>query len=71
MSIEEWAEGLVKDAPHLFERNSGGGAAGSGAGSSSGAKNPWRKESWNLTEQMKLIRSDPKQAEQLKANAKQ
>jgi hypothetical protein len=71
MSFDEWADSLAAEAPHLFERNSGGGAAGSGTSSSSGVKNPWRKESWNLTEQMKLIRSDPKQAEQLKASAKQ
>jgi hypothetical protein len=71
ISIDEWAEGLVKDAPHLFERNSGAGAGGSVGASGNGAKNPWRKKSWNLTEQMKLIRLDPKQAEQLKASAKQ
>jgi len=72
MSFDEWADTLAAEAPHLFERNSGSGAAGSGSsGAGNGVKNPWRKESWNLTEQMKLIRSDPKQAEQLKANAKQ
>jgi len=72
MSFDEWADTLAAEAPHLFERNSGSGAAGSGSsGSGNGVKNPWRKESWNLTEQMKLIRSDPKQAEQLKASAKQ
>ena len=72
MSFDEWADTLSAEAPHLFERNSGSGAAGSGSsGSGNGVKNPWRKESWNLTEQMKLIRSDPKQAEQLKASAKQ
>jgi hypothetical protein len=72
MSFDEWADTLAAEAPHLFERNSGGGAAGSGSsGAGNGFKNPWRKESWNLTEQMKLIRSDPKQAEQLKASAKQ
>lgn len=70
MSFDEWTETLVVEAPHLFETNSGGGAAGSGSGGAgNGVKNPWKKESWNLTEQMKLQRNDPKQAQQLKAAA--
>jgi hypothetical protein len=32
-------------------------------------KNPFRKESFNLTEQMKLEKSDPKLAARLKAAA--
>jgi len=32
-------------------------------------KNPFRKESWNLTEQMKLMKSDPQLAARLKAAA--
>lgn len=67
MSLDEWTEGLMVEAPHLFEKNSGGGAAGSGSGGAgNGVRNPWRKESWNVTEQMKLIRLDPKRADQLK-----
>jgi len=62
MSLEEWVETQVSEAPHLFEANAGGGAAGSGAAAPGGAglgKNPFRKESWNLTEQMKLMKTDP------------
>jgi hypothetical protein len=32
-------------------------------------KNPYRKDSWNLTEQMKLQKSDPSLAARLKAAA--
>jgi hypothetical protein len=32
-------------------------------------KNPFRKETWNLTEQMKLQKSDPALAARLKAAA--
>jgi hypothetical protein len=32
-------------------------------------KNPFRKETWNLTEQMKLQKSDPQLAARLKASA--
>lgn len=75
MTLEEWVDLQVGDAPHLFESNAGGGAAGdaSGGGAATRAtrsvKNPFRKETWNLTEQMKLMKSDPQLAARLKAAA--
>ena len=73
MTLEEWVDAQVADAPHLFESNAGGGAAGNPAGGGTGgkhsAKNPFRKETWNLTEQMKLQKSDPGLAARLKAAA--
>jgi hypothetical protein len=71
MTLAEWVDALVSDAPHLFEANAGGGAAGSGSGGAGNrsVKNPFRKESWNLTEQMKLQKSDPQLAARLKASA--
>lgn len=73
MTLEEWVDAQVADAPHLFESNAGGGAAGNGAGGIAGSqrsvKNPFRKETWNLTEQMKLQKSDPQLAARLKAAA--
>ena len=73
MTLEEWVDAQVADAPHLFESNVGGGAAGNGAGGAAGSqrsvKNPFRKETWNLTEQMKLQKSDPGLAARLKAAA--
>jgi len=73
MTLEEWVDAQVTDAPHLFESNAGGGAAGNGAGGAAGSqrsvKNPYRKHSWNLTEQMKLQKTDPSLAARLKAAA--
>jgi hypothetical protein len=74
MTLAEWVEALVGDAPHLFEANAGGGAAGGSAGGTAGGgsrsgKNPFRKDTWNLTEQMKLQKSDPALAARLKAAA--
>jgi hypothetical protein len=73
MTLEEWVDAQVSDAPHLFESNAGGGAAGNpaggGTGSSRSVKNPYRKETWNLTEQMKLQKTDPQLAARLKAAA--
>ena len=73
MTLEEWVDAQVSDAPHLFESNAGGGAAGNGAGGIAGSqrsvKNPFRKDTWNLTEQMKLQKSNPTLAARLKAAA--
>ena len=71
MTLAEWVDALVSDAPHLFEANAGGGAAGSGPGGAvnRSGKNPFRKETWNLTEQMKLQKTDPQLAARLKAAA--
>jgi hypothetical protein len=75
MTLGEWVDALVSDAPHLFESNAGGGAAGGSAGGAGAAgggrvtKNPFRKETWNVTEQMKLQKSDPALAARLKAAA--
>lgn len=73
MTLEEWVDTQVSEAPHLFESNSGSGAAGgaSGGGSRShgSTKNPFKRETWNLTEQMRLQKSDPQLAARLKAAA--
>jgi hypothetical protein len=75
MSIDEWVDGQVAEAPHLFEANSGGGSGGSGNSSAGGAgrgfggKNPFKRDTWNLTEQMKIAKTDPQLAARLKAAA--
>jgi hypothetical protein len=73
MTLEEWVDTQVADAPHLFESNAGGGAAGTPAGSGTGAnrtvKNPFRKDTWNVKEQMRLLKSDPGLAARLEAAA--
>ncbi|HMJ90394.1 MAG TPA: hypothetical protein VK530_11285 [Candidatus Acidoferrum sp.] len=76
MTLEEWVDAQVSEAPHLFESNAGGGAAGNtSGGSGTGARpngalrNPFRRESWNLTEQMKIQKSDPSLATRLRAAA--
>ena len=71
MTLADWVDALVSDAPHLFEANAGSGAAGSGGGAAGNrsVKNPFRKESFNLTEQMKIQKNDPQLAARLKAAA--
>jgi hypothetical protein len=68
VTFDGWLDGLVTDAPHLFENNAGGGAAGNGSGGVgilNGQKNPFKKETWNLTEQSRITRQNPALAAQL------
>lgn len=48
---------------------SGGGAEGGSASVPTGIKNPWKKETFNLTKQAEIARDDPQLAATLKAQA--
>lgn len=70
LTLGEWTESLVAEAPHLFEPSAGGGAAGGGPGGAAGGgvgKNPFARATWNLTEQMILTKKDPQLAARLSA----
>ncbi len=74
LAVKDWTENLSKTAPHLFKPSSGSGAGGSGSGSGGAGgggtgKNPWKKETYNLTEQMAITRTNPTLAARLKAEA--
>jgi hypothetical protein len=73
MTLAEWIDQQVSEAPHLFESNAGGGAVGNapGGGGSvrANVKNPFRKETWNITEQMRLQKNDPGLAARMRAAA--
>jgi hypothetical protein len=72
MTLEDWVDAQVSEAPHLFESNAGGGAVGNGSGgvgNKTPVRNPFKKETWNLTEQMRMQKTDPQQAARLKAAA--
>ena len=73
MTVEEHVSELknIDSFAPFFE---GSGATGSGAktdgsGIKTGMKNPFAKETFNLTEQSKLMKTNPKLAEQLKTQA--
>lgn len=73
LGIDGAVRQLTKQAPHLFKSSSGGGASNSsaGGGRSTAAGNPWAKDSWNVTEQMKAIKADKADASRLAAEAGQ
>ena len=72
MTLDEWVDAQVSEAPHLFESHAGGGAAGNGSGgvgNKTPVKNPFARATWNLTEHMRLQKTDSKLAERLRASA--
>lgn len=71
IGVDDVLKPMKQSAPYLFKNDGKGGGynpAGGGAGPA-GNNNPWKKETYNLTEQGKLLRSDPVQAKQLAAAA--
>jgi hypothetical protein len=66
LKIGDFVESMVKAAPHLFDPSSGSGSGGSGGGGGGGGGvNPWKKESFNITEQGRIFAKDPAKARQL------
>lgn len=74
IGVDDVLKPLKESAPHLFKASASGsnGQGGynpsAGGSGSPGTANPWKKETFNLTEQGKILKSDPVQAKQL-ANA--
>lgn len=73
LTLAEWIDGQVTEAPHLFESNAGSGAASNGSGGSGGAAsfgdNPWKAETFNLTRQGEIMRKEPNRAKALMSAA--
>lgn len=65
-----WLTEMQAKKPHWWGPSQGGGAAGNRGGGSGCGTNPWAKESFNLTEQMRIAKENPQRAEQLKRSAK-
>lgn len=68
--LTDQLEALKKSDAYLFEQALGGATPPNGGGSSPGGKNPWKKETFNLTEQGKILRENPELAKQLQAAAR-
>ena len=51
-------------------KSSGGQATGSSGKAGTGERNPWKKETLNITEQARISKDDPALADRLKAQAK-
>ena len=68
IGVDDVLKPLKESSPHLFKTGTGGGYEPAGGGAPA-AKNPFAKDTWNMTEQGKLFRENPEQARQLAAAA--
>lgn len=62
-----WQQNIQKAVEEKFKENGRTPPAGGGGG---GQTNPWKKETFNLTEQGRLLRENPELAKQMMAQAK-
>ena len=70
IGIDDVLKPLRESLPHLFKtENKPNGYNPAGGSGSGGIVNPWKKESFNMTEQGKILRNDPVQAKQLASAA--
>lgn len=67
IGVDDVLKPLKEASPHLFKIGNGG--YNPAGGGNPPAKNPFAKETWNMTEQGKLFRENPAQARQLAAAA--
>jgi hypothetical protein len=72
ISVKEWTERMAKEAPHLFEENTGsgaGGGTGGAGGKGDNEPNPWKPDTWNVTKQSAMFKADPDRARRFAAQA--
>lgn len=71
--VKEALDALIKAKPYLKATPAGtkiGGGSNPAGGAGGGQANPWKKETFNLTMQGKIMQENPALAESLKAEAK-
>lgn len=68
LSAVEWLDSMKKIAPHWWPPSQGGGAMPGDAGKPARV-NPWKKESFNLTQQGMIFRDNPELARELMREA--
>ncbi|MCM1564917.1 MAG: phage scaffolding protein [Dehalobacter sp.] len=70
IGLTDQLEALKKSDAYLFDQALGGQTPPNYGGGSPGVKNPWKKETFNLTDQGKILRENPELAKQLQAAAR-
>lgn len=68
LSAKDWLTDMQSKRPHWWGPSTGGGAGG-GRGGPAGGVNPWKAETWNVTEQGNIVRTDRARADKLAAAA--
>jgi hypothetical protein len=65
LSAKDWLADMQAKRPHWWGPSAGGGAGGAGGGRGGSGANPWKAETWNMTEQMAIVRTDRARADKL------
>jgi hypothetical protein len=65
LSAKDWLVDLQAKRPHWWGSSGGGGAGGSGPRVPGAGTNPWKAETWDLTAQGNIVRTDRARADKL------
>jgi len=69
-ALDRWTAEIRRASPHLWpDRNGRSGTPGAAPGALPTGRNPWAKDTWNLTEQGRIARDNPTLARQMAAQA--
>jgi hypothetical protein len=69
LGLDDQLKELQKSDAYLFGEPGKVGSGTNPPGAGTGEANPWKKDSWNLTQQGKILRDDPAKATRMKAEA--
>jgi len=69
LGLEDQLKSLQQSDPYLFGDSGKVGSGTNPPGADNAEANPWKKESWNLTQQGKILLEDPAKATRMKAEA--
>ena len=65
LGLDVYFREMQKTRPHWWPQSEGGGAGGGGPKSPDGGPNPWGADTWNMTKQGEIVRSNRELADQL------
>jgi hypothetical protein len=69
LGLDDQLKAIQQSDPYLFGESGKVGSGTNPPGAGTGEVNPWKKESWNLTMQGKILMEDPAKATRMKAEA--
>jgi hypothetical protein len=69
LGLEDQLKAIKESDPYLFGESGKVGSGTNPPGAGNPEANPWKKDSWNLTQQGKILMEDPAKATRMKAEA--
>jgi hypothetical protein len=69
LGLDDQLKALQQSDPYLFGESGKVGSGTNPPGAGNPEANPWKKDSWNLTQQGKILLEDPAKATRMKAEA--